>query len=120
MNETATDSLDHSKLLGIAADIVNECQVGSLSESFNITGECENVYVPSIDTGEQSIVYNTPSPHQLFLSEHPEAKYEGSPLQKQPKIRVSDLSVSMKSLILIFMCKRDTAVLNSVLLVTDE
>jgi hypothetical protein len=93
INDTASNSIDYSKLTEIASSIVNECQVGNVSESLNVTGGCETVQVPATDPASPTIVYNTPSPDHLYFVDKPEPEYEGVLLKKQPRIRVADVSV---------------------------
>ncbi|XP_053372863.1 fibrocystin-L-like [Mercenaria mercenaria] len=92
INDTAPDSIDYSALTEIAANIVNECQVGNVSETLNVTGGCETVEVPSSDPDVASIVYNTPTPDHLYFAKEPVPEYEGVQLKKQPKIRAADIS----------------------------
>ncbi|XP_060573258.1 fibrocystin-L-like isoform X2 [Ruditapes philippinarum] len=92
INDTASNSIDYSKLTEIASSIVNECQVGNVSESLNVTGGCETVQVPATDPASPTIVYNTPSPDHLYFVDKPEPEYEGVLLKKQPRIRVADIS----------------------------
>jgi hypothetical protein len=94
INDTASNTIDYSALLELAANIVNECQVGNISDSFNVSGGCETVEVPSSDPEVASIVYNTPSPDHLFFVSKPVPEYEGVLLKTQPKIRAEDISVS--------------------------
>ena len=89
-----SDSLDYSSLLELAAEIVSECQVGDISSSFNISGGCNSVTVPSSDPDAEAIVYNTPSPDHLVFTVEPVPEYEGVPLQSQPIIQAVDISVS--------------------------
>ena len=87
-------SLDYSSLLELAAEIVSECQVGDISSSFNISGGCNSVTVPSSDPDAEAIVYNTPSPDHLVFTVEPVPEYEGVPLHSQPIIQAVDISVS--------------------------
>lgn len=88
-------SIDYSVLVDLAADIVNECQAGNVSQTLNITGACETVELPSTDPAIASIVYNTPSPDYLFFYEEPVPEYEGVLLTTQPRIRAADIAVSI-------------------------
>ena len=94
VNVTVSDTLDYSSLLELAAEIVSECQVGNISSSFNISGGCNSVTVPSSDSSSEPIIYNTPTPDHLMFAVEPEPEYEGVPLRTQPKIRVRDVAVS--------------------------
>lgn len=89
------NSIDYDTLIELTSEIVNECQVGNISETLNITGACETVELPSTDPSVASIVYNTPSPDHLFFYNKPEAEYEGVLLKKQPKIRAADIAVCL-------------------------
>ncbi|XP_045210443.2 fibrocystin-L-like isoform X2 [Mercenaria mercenaria] len=91
INATAPDSIDYTSLTEIAANIVNECQVGNISESFNVTGFCESVSLPSLDSEIASVEYSAPTPDHLFIFEEPVSMYEGILLQTQPKLRVADI-----------------------------
>ena len=95
MNVTVSSPIDYTALLELAADIVNECQVGDITASLNISGACNSVTVPSSDPSDEAIVYNTPSPDHLVMTVEPMAEYEGVPLRRQPKIQAVDLSVSI-------------------------
>ena len=95
INVTVSSPIDYTALLELAADIVNECQVGNITASLNISGACNSVTVPSSDPSDEAIVYNTPSPDHLVMSREPVAEYEGVPLRRQPKIQAVDLSVSI-------------------------
>ena len=88
-----SDSLDNTDLLNIASEIVNECQVGDLSESLNMTGSCESVEVPAESASDDVIVYNTPQVDQLVFTVDAVPKYETVPLLTQPKIQAIDISV---------------------------
>ena len=90
---TVSSPIDYTALLELAADIVNECQVGNITASLNISGACNSVTVPSSDPSDEAIVYNTPSPDHLVMTREPVAEYEGVPLRRQPKIQAVDLSV---------------------------
>ena len=94
VNSTVSDSIDYSSLVQLASNIVNECQVGNVSQTLNITGGCKTVELPSTDPSVASIKYNTPSPDHLFFYSKPVADYEGILLTTQPKIRAADISVS--------------------------
>ncbi|KAL4228553.1 Fibrocystin-L [Mactra antiquata] len=92
INVTVSGTLDYATLLQIASDLVNECQVGNISETLNITGSCEQVQIVSDSLGEDPIVYNTPSPDHLFFHTTLQAEFEGSTFVRQPKIRAADIS----------------------------
>ena len=88
-----SNSLDNDALLDLASEIVNECQVGNLSSSLNLTGSCESVEVPSASASDELIVYETPQPDQLVFTVGVTPKYENVPLMTQPKIQAIDLQV---------------------------
>lgn len=92
INSTVSDSIDYTQLLELASELVNECQVGNISHTLNMTGGCETVELPSTDPSVGTIVYHTPSPDHMFFYTEPEPLYEGVPLKNQPKIRVADIS----------------------------
>ena len=93
MNDTVSDSLDTSTLQNLASDLVNECQVGDLQASLNLTGSCESVEVPANSAEDDLIVYSTPQPDQLVFTVTAEPEYENVPLKTQPKIQAIDLQV---------------------------
>ena len=95
---TVSDTLDYSSLLELAAEIVSECQVGNISSSFNISGGCNSVTVPSSDSSAEPIVYSTPTPDHLMFATELEPEYEGVPLRIHPRIRVRDIAVSYPEL----------------------
>ena len=90
-----SDSISYDQLFELASEMVNECQVGNISDTLNITGGCETVAVPSDDPAVGTVTYNTPSPDHLFFNKEPLSEYEGVPLKQQPKIRAADLTVSL-------------------------
>ncbi|KAL4228989.1 Fibrocystin-L [Mactra antiquata] len=92
INSTVSNSISYDDLINLASDIVNECQVGNVSETLNTTGGCETVELPSTDPEVSSIIYETPSPDHLFFSDSPEIEYEGVPLRTAPRIRAADVS----------------------------
>jgi hypothetical protein len=93
LNGTADDTLSYDDLTQIAADLVNECQVGDISSAFNISGSCESVVLPSLDTEIDSIEYIPQTPDHLIVVEQPSATQEGILLTVQPKLRVADIGV---------------------------
>ncbi|XP_060603397.1 fibrocystin-L-like isoform X3 [Ruditapes philippinarum] len=92
LHSTVADHIDHSSLLKLAVNIVNECQAGNVSQTLNITGKCKTVEYPSTDLDVASIKYVLPTPHHLFFHTKPVADYEGILLITQPKVRVADIS----------------------------
>jgi hypothetical protein len=95
LHSTVADHIDHSSLLKLAVNIVNECQAGNVSHTLNITGKCKTVEYPSTDLDVASIKYVLPTPHHLYFHTKPVADYEGILLITQPKVRVADISVSI-------------------------
>ncbi|XP_052805044.1 fibrocystin-L-like isoform X2 [Mya arenaria] len=91
-NDTASDNIDLNQLYNFASEIVNECQAGNISASFNVSGSCESVSVPSADPEEGTIVYGTPSPTYLYFHTELSPEYETMPLTVQPKVRAADIS----------------------------
>ncbi|WAR05573.1 PKHL1-like protein, partial [Mya arenaria] len=92
MNSTVSDSVSVNDLLSFASDIVNECQVGNLSASFNLSGSCEMVQLSSDDPDSPVITYTPQTPDYLFFHTNLVPEYEGVPLSVQPLIRVADTS----------------------------
>lgn len=93
INGTASNPISYDQLFQLASDMVNECQLGNVSDTLNITGGCQSVEVPSEDPEIGSIKYSTPSPDHLFFFKEAEPEYEGVLLKEQPKIRAADISV---------------------------
>ena len=88
-----SDSLDTNTLNNLATDLVNECQVGDLQSSLNLTGSCESVEVPAASASDDLIIYSTPQPDQLVFTVGVVPEYETVPLNTQPKIQAIDLQV---------------------------
>ena len=74
---------------------MNECQVGDLQSSLNLTGNCETVEVPAPSASDDLIVYSTPQPDQLVFTVGVVPEYENVPLQTQPKIQAIDVQVCL-------------------------
>ena len=72
---------------------MNECQVGDLQSSLNLTGNCETVEVPAESASDELIIYSTPQPDRLVFTEGVVPEYEMVPLRTQPKIQALDLQV---------------------------
>ena len=87
------DSFDIASLLNLASDIVNECQIGDLKVSLNLTGICESVEVPAVSANDSLIIYGTPRPERLVFTVEPVPDYENVPLKIQPKLQAVDAQV---------------------------
>ena len=59
--------------------------------------------VPSTDSDQPPIVYNTPSPDRINFVDELVPEYEGVLLKSQPRIRAFDVSV--RDLTIIFLVK---------------
>ena len=100
MNETDTSTLTYDDLTNIASDLMNECQVGNISSTLNISGTCESVELSSQDAEIDSILYVPLTPDHLVVLEQPLSIREGLLLTTQPKLRVADVAVNSQNICL--------------------
>jgi hypothetical protein len=75
--------------------IVNECQLGNISNILKGNVECGKIELSSHDYEIGSFVYSSQSPSYLYSYDEPESEYEGVLLKTQPKIRAIDINVSL-------------------------
>ncbi|XP_053388767.1 fibrocystin-L-like isoform X2 [Mercenaria mercenaria] len=90
-NTTLPDSIDYLALTDLVSIIVNECQLGNISNILGETIVCGIIEFPSDDSEMVSIVYNNQKPHHLYFYDEPEPEYEGVLLKTQPKLRAVDI-----------------------------
>ncbi|XP_052286416.1 fibrocystin-L-like [Dreissena polymorpha] len=92
INDTAPDGITYENLLAFTTALVNECQLGNVSQTLNVSGSCESIQLPSTDPAIGTIVYNTPTPDHLFFQTSLKATYEGALLSRQPRIQVATIN----------------------------
>ena len=95
VNEKASDSLSQEAIIGISANIINECQAGNVSASLNISGACETVSVPASSASDSGATYSTPSLSRLVFHTEATAHFEGKTLRTQPTIQAVDAQVRL-------------------------
>ncbi|XP_060567723.1 fibrocystin-L-like [Ruditapes philippinarum] len=90
MNMTIEDSIEKSALAELVAKIVNECQLGNISNILGDSIVCGKIEFPPDDIEIATIIYNNEYPVHLYFHDKPEAEYENVLLETQPKIRAFD------------------------------
>ena len=93
LNATLQDTVIYSTLAELVSLIVNECQLGNISNVLNGYATCETIEFPSNDLERTSVAYSSQSPSHLYFFDEPEPEYEGVLLKTQPKIRAVDIDV---------------------------